>query len=387
METAKDLEQAIQRYEGYIKADAQNPLLWLNLGDLYHKAARFDQAIACYERCLLHQPGHAPARSRLASVMISLHRFDQAEKFLKELLKNGESDPALSHNLGLALFYQDRWPEARQCFADALAHGLKTAANFAYLSRSLHHMGMAAEALEACRSWAELAGDQDSKAYLALLEMDNGNMALARELALAVLAESPDHVDANVVAGSSSVERQEMRQARDQFLTVLRQQANHGRAWLGLGLVHLYEQEYPQAIEALEKAVRLMPDNPGTIVALAWARLAAKDAAGAEQTFHHAIRVERNFAESHGGLAAALALQNKVDQAKEEIRIATRLDPANFGGVFAKTILLKLEGKDRVATELLAKLLQQAPADGAPALIDHILTYMNKKPPQTPARK
>jgi hypothetical protein len=29
--------------------------------------------------------------------------------------------------------------------------------------------------------------------------MDNGNMALARELA--VLAESPDHIDANVVAG------------------------------------------------------------------------------------------------------------------------------------------------------------------------------------------
>ncbi|HLQ26273.1 MAG TPA: tetratricopeptide repeat protein, partial [Acidiferrobacterales bacterium] len=83
METAKDLEQAIERYEGYIKVDSRNPLLWLNLGDLYHQAARFDQAIACYERCLLHKPGHAPARSRLASVMISLHRFDQAEKLLK----------------------------------------------------------------------------------------------------------------------------------------------------------------------------------------------------------------------------------------------------------------------------------------------------------------
>ena len=379
MQQTPKLDQTIERYEQYVKADANNVVLWLNLGDLYHRAARFDRAIECYERCLEQNPAYAPARGRLASVLISRHRFGDAEKILRALIDGGDTDPALFHNLGLALFYQDRWAEARDCFAQAKEHNLKVPANYAYLARALHHLGLTADAIEACRAWSELSDGPDSKGYLALLEMDNGNMMRARELAAAVLAQNGEHVDANLVAGSSSVERQEMRDARTHFEIVLRQSKDNGRAWLGLGLVHLYEQEHAKAIQALDQAVRSIPDSPGIIVTLGWAHVAAKDVVVAERVFQQAIAVDRNFGESHGGLAVAYAFQRKIDLAQSEIRVATRLDPAGFGAAFAKTIILKLQGQQQAATELLARLFEQAPAAGMPTLIEQLRLYGAKQ--------
>ena len=90
------------------------------------------------------------------------------------------------------------------------------------------------------------------------------------------------------------------------FEQVLQRESDNGRAWLGLGLVRLYQQDHQRAITALEKASQLMPRSAGTIVALGWAKVANKDMLGAEQVFRQAITADRNFAESHGGLAVSL---------------------------------------------------------------------------------
>ena len=380
MQTPEELQQAIQRHEGYVKHDAANPLLQLTLGDLYHKAGRLDEALARYTQCLTLNPSHAAARSRITSVMISQHRFAEAEKTLKELIDGGESDAALLHNLGLTLYYQHRFEEAARCFADAGAHGLGIPANAAYLARTYHHLERMDEAIAACRQWVEQGGNVAAKSYLALLEMDDGNTERAREIALTVLAESPQDIDANVVVGASSVERQETKEARAHFETALRQDRENGRAWLGLGLVHLHEQEHRQAIEALANAARIYPDNPGIIVTLGWAKIIAKDPAGAEQTFQQALNVNRNFSESHGGLAAAHAFQGKLDQAQAEINLAVRLDPKGFGAEIAKTAVLALQGQKQNATEVFARMLERAPKEGALPLIEQLRIYSTKQP-------
>ena len=71
MQTPEELQHAIQCHESYVKVDADNLLLRLTLGDLYHQAGRMEEAGACYYHCLRQMPGDAIARGRLASVMIS----------------------------------------------------------------------------------------------------------------------------------------------------------------------------------------------------------------------------------------------------------------------------------------------------------------------------
>jgi tetratricopeptide (TPR) repeat protein len=370
-----ELEQSIAKYESYIQADPRNALLWLMLGDLCHRAGRLEEALAAFERTLIETPDHAAARSRVALIYISMHRFPEAATILRELLATTPDDPNLRYNLGLALFYQKQWSTAEHEFSRALALGLGTPDNLSYLTRCLHHLGKTREAIEFCTQWLAETRDDTSLAYLALLEMDHGNMEQARKLAQDVLARDPNNIDAGIVVGTSSVEQQDITAAERLFSNILRLQPNNPRAWLGLGVIYLYQQKHSDAIGALEKASRLMPDNSGTVVALAWAKLAARDLRGAEKTFREVLVVDHNFAEAHGGLASALALQGRVDEARAEARIANRLNPANFGGHFANTVMLKILGKTELATSRLAELLQQAPAPGSPPLIEHLRLY------------
>src|ERR1041384_3841819 len=147
------LQTSIEKHESYIKADPHNALLWVAMGDLYHRAGRLEEALASFERSQLEAPESPAAKSRIASVRISQHRFAEAESILRELAGAQPDSAALLYNLGLTQFYQDKWREAQASFDRALALGLKTRDNLAYLTRSLHHLGKTREAIGSCEQW------------------------------------------------------------------------------------------------------------------------------------------------------------------------------------------------------------------------------------------
>jgi tetratricopeptide (TPR) repeat protein len=381
MEHREAVISAIGRYESYVRADPANPLLWLNLGDLYHKASRLDEAIACFERCLHDHPEYSSARSQLASVLLTQHRFRDAERLLRGLLRESAPDPNLLFNLGLSLYYQQRWPEAEKCFANALSHGLATPECYAYLARCRHYAGDMVQAIKLCQQWVDTAHDAESRGYLALLQMDRGDIAEAARLAEDVLRSSPDNTNAALVVGTASIEAQEIARASEQFERILAREPENARAWLGVGLARLYQQQHTEAVAALEKASQLLPDSVGIRVTLGWATITTRDLERAEQTFRDALDIDHNFAEAHGGLAVALALQARVDEAREAIKRARGLDPHGFGAVFAQTVILKIQGKDKIATDILAGLLQQAPRPDGKTLIEQIEIFTRKNPP------
>ena len=372
---------SIRRYEQYAKVDPKNVSLQLQLGDLYHQAGRFDDALAAFARCLEIEPGNVQARSRTASVMISQHRFADAESVLSELVAAGDTDPALQHNLGLAIYFQHRFDEARKHFASAAEAGLAAPSNFAYLARSLHHLGEMDAAIAAGASWANAAPSIESKSYLALLHMDGGDMQVGNRLGLEVLQQDASNVDANVVVGSASMEHQQADRARACFDIALKRDPENGRAWLGMGLVHLYDQQTPEAIAALANAARIFPDNAGIAVTYGWSHIIAKDAVNAEQAFEKALEVDRTFSESHAGLAAALALQGKLDRAQESLLLARRLDRHSIGADVAESFLRAAQGQQQEASDIFAHMLKKSPQKGVLPLIDQLRIYTNKKGP------
>lgn len=378
MQTLEELQQAIQRHESYVKVDPDNLPLRLTLGDLYHRAGRFDEATASYEQYLLRKPGDTIARGRMASVLISQHRFAEAEQSFRALIEGGDSHVSLAYNLGLALYCQHRWEEAYKFFSEAIAGGVVTPEAFAYLARTSHHLGLMTEAIEAGLRWAELAQDAKSKSYLALLYLDNDDTESANQLAHQVLAHNPDDLDANVVAGTGAARNHDIELARKHFETVLRQDRENGRAWLGLGTVQFYQQEHANAIESFGHAARIFSDNPGVIVLLGWAKLMAKDPAGAEEVFERALRVGRMAPEAHGGLASALAFQGKLERAEHEIKLARRLDPNGFGADFAESTILALQGQTKEAADLIDRAVQRSPREGVLPLIEHLRMYAIK---------
>jgi Tfp pilus assembly protein PilF len=317
--------------------------------------------VECYETCLRHAPGHPIAQSRLAEVMISRHEFAEAEALLSSLLaKAAKPDPALLHNLGLAQFHQRRFAEAEKTFAAAHHEGLRSAQATGYLVKALHQQGKTAAARELAERWFEMEPTDTVQGYLCLLDVDHGDLAMARSRAEAVLARSPDNPDAATVLAHGLLEDGDIAGAHALFENVNRQEPDNPRALLGLGLVAVRRQDLAQAAVALEQAYALMPENYGTLVILGWTRIAANDPAGAEQYFRRALQLNRTFAETHGGLASALVLQDKRDQARAEIKLAKRLG-GGFGVGYAESMLLGLDRGQAAGSELFTQRLRELP--------------------------
>jgi len=377
--TGTTREQAIARYEGYVRLDPNNVPLWMALADLYHQAGKFPEALACYDKCLAIHPDHAAARSRSANVMISQHRFAEAEQLLRALVDAAAPDPALMHNLGLAVFYQGRCDEASKAFERARELGLQDPQNLLYNAYSLQRQGDVQQAAQLCRDWLAANPNDNVDGYLAVLEMDNGEMAAAYRRAEEVLQRQADNADAALVASMWCIEQQDVDQAEDHIAKVLQVEPDSPRGWFAKGLVHMYREEHADAIAAIEAALRSTPGHVGTLVTLGWARFAARDILGAQRTFQEAIKHDRNFGEAHGGLAMTLLFLGRVEEARRETQLARRLNPQGLGAIWAQSGLLALSGRRELGEALVAAALQRPITADGKTMFEHIQLFVRQQ--------
>ena len=376
------IQEKIARYKTFAEADPNNPELWFTLGELYHKSANFSEALTSFDRVLSILPDNAVALSNKGMVFISQHQFHDAEKLFSNLLRANPNDPALLFNNGLAIYHQERFADAYHYFCAAKDAGAAASACYPYMVRTQHHMGNLATAIQHCEEWISETGNNESKGYLALLEMDNHNKDKARQIAQAVLLNDPDNVEASIVAASYEVEDQDIEKAAALFDHALEVRPNQPRAMFGKGLTHLYNGNHAEAIRLIRAAAEAMPKDTGARVALGWAQITSQDFQGAEKTFREIIDIDRNFAEGHGGLAYVLAMQQKIDLANQSIKTATWLDPHCFGAGAARSVIIGSGGNTERSIKYLANLLEQPMGPGQKPMIEHIQVYLTKRAKQ-----
>jgi len=105
-----------------------------------------------------------------------------------------------------------------------------------------------------------------------------------------------------------------------------------------------------------------MPNHIGTWHVLAWTQLLLADIDAAELSYNKAFELDRNFADSHGGLALIHALKGQTDFAEQSIKRALRLNPDCATAMYAKSILLHDIGDTETSEKLVQKLIQQDPS-------------------------
>ena len=82
-----------------------------------------------------------------------------------------------------------------------------------------------------------------------------------------------------------------------------------------------------------------MPGHIGTWHALGWCHIAGQRLAEARACFERALALDRNFAESHGGLGIVSAMEGERDAAAESVERALRLDPKCLSARYAQALL------------------------------------------------
>lgn len=205
---------------------------------------------------------------------------------------------------------------------------------------------------------------------LAMARLDAGDTEAAATAAARALAIHARQPDALTVVGSIALQCNRPTEAASAFDAVLDVQPSSGRALAGAGEACMLRGDMPKARQWLTLATHCSPQHIGTWHALAWSALLEGDLAAASAAFDQAMAIDRNFGETHGGVALVHILRGKLDEGRVATRRALRLDPASRNGRYAQSLLWQDEGK----------VLE------AHAMVDGILSDTGVDPSQRPAR-
>lgn len=362
----------LDRLLGFLKHDPDNLPLLRDAADEALQRGLWSQAYELVQRALALAPNDSASRYRMAVILSQQGQAAASLEFSQALIAEGVQSEALLYQHARSLVLAGRHLEAEPLLASLKPHAAELPEFDYFYLRSLHAAGKLDEAIAIA---AGLPQDPVAQGMLSLMYIDGDQLDQGRQLALQVLEQDPGNIDALLAAGTGLMAMEESDAALPAFEEAARLHPDSGRAWMGMGLARLSNGDFEGAREALQKTVALMPSHLGSWNALAWVQLLQNDNDGAAQTLETALRVDRNFGETHGTLAVLKAAQQDWTEAKHQADIAVRLQPESFAGRFAQSLLLQHRGRPEQGARLLQQIMRNYSAPAGGNLIDVVRRY------------
>jgi tetratricopeptide (TPR) repeat protein len=293
----KDSETLFQRM---IAVTDRNYMAHYDLGNLYTRQKRIDEAIAQYRAALDDEPNYADAANNLGGLLLDLKRYDEA---VPQYLNAARINPDFTHYFSLANALADsasarrddaQFAQAVQAYRQALALDSNSA-------EAYHNFGL---------TWAAQGNDR-----AAIPEYEEA----------ARLQPNLEPAQFDLAEALSRAGRKD--EAITHYTFAERLNPGHAETHNGLGLCYAMRGDMADASRELKEAVRLQPGNAG-----AW-----------------------------GNLGNALAAQNKFDDAVSAYAAALHLNPADFQTEFNFGLTLYRQGKNAAAREHLQAALRVKP--------------------------
>lgn len=328
---------------------------------------------------LAQDPLNGSLLAEAFKVALQSRQFETAARHLETGLGAGFDAAVWLHRRAHLLMAQHQWPAARQQLGDLrlgnaappelvltstvdeayvalrqgdAAHGIALLAPLvedapppepaiqALWLRLLYLGDKMERAMRDAQSWA--AGEAmsaDALGVASLLAFDLGELAQAEVWAKKSLAQGSNGLDAMVALANVALSKQQLDQALLWLDEAHLQHPTDGRTLSSRGLARLGLGDLAGARADFELAVRYIPEHVGTWHGLGWLAVLGGDITTAKSVFERALALDRNFAESHGGLAVVLARAGDRDGASASIALALKLNRACASASYAQTIL------------------------------------------------
>jgi len=361
--TGSKLRDELGALRGFLAADPRNPVLLRRCAQLAIELGDFSDALNLASAALQSSPGDAEALFHRASALMGMQHFQEASQCLAALQSKGLSHAGILINRALCHYALSEFAPAGVVLDALVAAGEMSPDVLRLAVSTKHHLGDLDGALELADSHAGAAlQDGAAAGVYALAYLDGGRAADAARFAGEALARNPDSVDGLTVKGTVALSNMESTAAGKCFDRVLALAPDNGRAWIGLGTVSLLAQDLAGARAQLERGVSAMPRHVGSWHVLGWTCLLSGDLDSADRVFHHALELDRNFAETHGALAAIHAMRGHAAEARDEIAVAERLDGECLAARFATAVLAgQAEGPEAARSVIRATLVRLIP--------------------------
>lgn len=355
---------SLARLKRYLAADPGNWGLRAEVFDAALAAGDVATAQEQVEHARSVLPDDAGWAHRRGVLALHERRYEEAQAAFEALLARGQRDPVVRYNLGYALFAQGRADAASETLGSLLEEPEPTGdLARVYWLRCQHRLLRMEEALAAFGAWAARAPlPADAWGVASLIAFDEGHLDDARSWAARALDARPDQLEALAARGSLALADTDAPGALVWFGRALRVNPGDGRSWSGLAFAKMLGLELPAALEAFAKAVAAMPGHIGTWLGYGWCRLHSNDVEGARAAFASALDLDRNFGESHGAMAVALARLGQAEEARRESELALRLDPNGLSARYAEAVTSGEVADAEAFLRLSRRLLSQRPA-------------------------
>lgn len=385
--------QRLDQLESYLQQDPDNLSLLADTFDCALEAGELTRATPHLQHARRIDPTAPAWRMREAHWLIAQQRWGEADDALMALHAEAELPPegaaALAHDLAYVALERGEPTLGLERLGPFVAHvaadqPLDETLQLMWL-RLLHRAGQLVDAMV----WAEarwqakgLASGAAGAASLIALDASDGQRSLA--WADYALKREPRQMEALIARATLALADTDAALARRLLAMALQQNPTDGRSLSALGFTDLLETKLDAARTSFESAVRHMPAHIGTWHGLGWARLLQGDLAAAHEAFDVALQLDRNFGESHGGMAVVQAMQGRREDAESSIERAQRLDPAGASAQFAKAVLRGEAGDAGAINRLATRLLSQRRGlrkEPAPEATSHTANIKDGLPP------
>jgi tetratricopeptide (TPR) repeat protein len=219
--------------------------------------------------------------------------------------------------------------------------------------RALHHDGQVERAMH----WAVTTErhqllDPYAAGIASLIALDASDLDAAQRWSAKASngsATGTPAVEALTTMASLALGQRDEQRARSLIDVALRLQPTDGRLWSLQGFTDMLGGNPSAAMASFRRALEAMPAHIATWHGQGWAQVMVGDLRGAKASFEAALELDRELAESHAGLAVALAIQGQSDDARQHAKLALEREPENLAGSYARSLL---SGKRQDTEEL-----------------------------------
>lgn len=362
-----DAQARLQRLLGYLHTDPANHALLTDALNLALSLRNVDAAAR-----IAAQADALPARPQMLAATLCLfhlqqQQHEQAYAFGREACSAGQPDPVIHYNTAWAALNTQRFAETcallDECFPSTESNPPEV--NLLY-ARALHHLDKTDAALLHLPAGQEnTIADPPLRAEFigvrALLLVDNGDAATAREAAERALQLNPAQAEALLALAEACKDLGEYEQAVVTGTTLAGLRPEMGRAWSTLAQAHLARFSLDEAEQCAQQAVTHMRDHIGSWHVLGWISLLKGDTVQARNAFAASLPLERGFADTHGALAAVDLAEGKLAEGEQRMRLAERLDKQSPALQYARFLHLMAQDATAAQRHLEATLDRQPP--------------------------
>jgi tetratricopeptide (TPR) repeat protein len=284
-------EDAIGEYRRALEKNSSNPGVLLNLGLAYYKAGQFTEAARQFSVVHALQPENQQATMLLADCHLRLGKNKDVIALLSPLESSEPNDLAIAYMLGTALIREEQ-PERGQVLIDRILKNGDSAEARLLLGTTKMMVSDFAGALADLEHAVKLNPKlPDVYSYYGMALLHTGDSANAADAFRKELEANPNDFTANL-----------------EFGALLRQ-----------------DQQLQQALEYLDRALRLRPGDPGARFQIASAHFALGKVDQARTELEHLVKDSPRFTEAHVTLATVYYRLKRKAEADRERAIVQKL--------------------------------------------------------------